>query len=296
MLFTDIEGSTRLLTRLGSAYADVLAVHRRILRAAFLEGGGTEMGTEGDSFFVVFESAAEGVAAAATGQQGLEAHRWPDGVTLRVRMGLHTGHAHTFDDTLVGLDVHLAARVSATAYGGQVVLSEATADRVTGMLPAGSSLVDLGRHLLKDIGDPQHLFQLVIPGLPETFPPLRSLGAPGSLPVAPTRLVGRDPESSTLSRLLSAGGTRLVTVTGPGGAGKTRLALAVAGALAPAYADGVHFVDLATTTEQSVAWTTIAETLGRAGDTRSAFSSIFTIGGCCSSSTTASSWRGPRRS
>jgi len=271
MLFTDIEGSTRLLNRLGgSAYADVLAGHRRILRAAFDRGGGREMGTEGDSFFVVFASAVEAVAAAAAGQGGLGSQPWRDGVTLRVRMGMHTGRPEAFEDNLVGLDVHLAARVSATAHGGQVVLSAPTATHVADRLPPGTSLLDLGTHRLKDIPEPQRLYQLSVPGLPDVFPPLRSLGAPGSLPSAPTPLVGRDEELSALTAILASGDARLVTLTGPGGAGKTRLSLAVADALSPTYPDGVHFVDLAAATEHAVAWTTIAETLGRTGEGREA--------------------------
>ena len=266
MLFSDIEGSTRLLNRLGPAYADVLSVQRRILRGAFDRAGGRELGTEGDSFFVVFGSAVDAVAAAADGQEGLDACSWPEGVKVRVRMGLHTGHPKPFENGMVGLDVHLAARVAATAYGGQVVLSGVTAEGVAGRLPPGTTLLGLGVHRLKDIPDPQPLWQLVITGLPSEFPPLRSLGAPGSLPAAPTPLVGRDPELAALAELLGPVGPRLVTLTGPGGTGKTRLSLAVAEEVAPGYPDGVHFVDLTTATEPEVAWSTIAETLGRAGD------------------------------
>lgn len=266
MLFTDIEGSTRLLNRLGPGYADVLTTHRRILRAAFVNAGGRELSTEGDSFFVVFGSATDAVTAGAKGQLGLEAGPWPDDVRLRVRMGLHTGHPEPFEDNLVGLDVHLAARISATAHGGQVVLSSTTADRVADRLPPGSSLLDLGAHRLKDITEPQRLWQLVVPGMSSDFPPLRSLGAPGSLPAAPTQLVGREEDLAALTALLSPGRHRLVTLTGPGGTGKTRLSLAVAEALAPAFPDGVYFVDLAAATEHSMAWTTLADTFGRSGE------------------------------
>lgn len=269
MLFTDIEGSTRLLNRLGAGYSDVLATHRRILRTAFASAGGRELGTEGDSFFVVFATAPEAVTAAAAGQLGLEVGPWPDDLHLRVRMGLHTGHPEPFEDNLVGLDVHLAARISATAHGGQVVLSSATAARVAEALPAGTSLVGLGVHRLKDITEPQQLSQLVVPGMPATFPPLRSLGAPGSLPASPTPLIGRQDDVATVSSLLSQNGPRIVTLTGPGGTGKTRLSLAVAEGLSASFPDGVHFVDLATSTEHSMAWTTLAEMLGRSGDSQS---------------------------
>jgi predicted ATPase/class 3 adenylate cyclase len=267
MLFTDIEGSTRLLNRLGPAYADVLATHRGILRTAFQSAGGRELGTEGDSFFVVFQSAAAGVGAAVVGQQGLEAHAWPEDMTLRVRMGLHTGHPEPFEDNLVGLDVHLAARISATAHGGQVVLSRATAEELGPALPDGTSLLDLGTHRLKDIEAPQRLFQLSVPGLPTVHPPLRTLGAPGGLPAAPTALVGRDAELAALTTLLSGRAPRLVSLTGPGGVGKTRLSLALAERVAADHPDGVHFVALAAASQEVVAWTTIAEALGRSGDT-----------------------------
>jgi predicted ATPase len=182
-------------------------------------------------------------------------------------MGLHTGHPEPFEDNLVGLDVHVAARVSATAHGGQVVLSRATVEELADRLPPGTSLLDLGVHRLKDIGDPQRLCQLVIPGLPSTFPPLRSLGAPGNLPTPPAPLVGRDAELAAVGALLTTGDRRLVTLTGFGGAGKTRLSIAVAQELAPSYPDGVHFVDLSAATDDAVAWRTLAETLGRSSDT-----------------------------
>ena len=182
MLSTDIEGSTRLLNRLGSGYADVLTTHRRILRTAFVNAGGRELSTEGDSFFVVFGSATDAVTAGANGQLGLEAGPWPDDVRLRVRMGLHTGHPEPFEDDLVGLDVHLAARVSATAHGGQVVLSNATSERVVDMLSPGASLLDLGVHHLKDITEPQRLSQLVMPGVPSASPRCAASAPPAACP------------------------------------------------------------------------------------------------------------------
>ncbi|WP_193315168.1 tetratricopeptide repeat protein [Nostocoides sp. F2B08] len=264
MLFSDIEGSTNLLNRLGPAYPVVLATHRRILRLAFERWRGREVGTEGDSFFVVFGSAADALAAAAEGQQALEAHRWPVGVRLRVRMGLHTGHPEPFEDNLVGLDVHLAARVSATAHGGQVVLTQATTVDTVGRLPPGTSLLHLGTHRLKDIVEPQHLCQLVVPGLPAAFPPLRSLGTSSTLPSAPGELVGRQEELALLSALLGTRDRRIVTLTGAGGSGKTRLAVAVAELLAVSV-DAVHFVDLSSATEDSAAWSSLGNAMGRAG-------------------------------
>jgi predicted ATPase/class 3 adenylate cyclase len=266
MLFSDIEGSTLLLNQLGPTYPDVLATHRRILRRAFDAEHGREVGTEGDSFFVVFDSAADAAEAAAEGQQALEGHEWPDGVAVRVRMGLHTGCPEAFEDNWVGLDVHVAARVCATAHGGQVVMSSATVDDLGDHLPPGATVVDLGPHRLKDIVEPQRLSQLVVPGLPATFPPLRSLGTPGNLPTSPAPLVGRDSQLADVTSLVTAGASRMVTLTGPGGAGKTRLSISAAERLAPSFLDGVHFVDLSAATDDSVAWRELAETLGRSGE------------------------------
>ena len=178
-------------------------------------------------------------------------------------MGLHTGHPEPFEDNLVGLDVHVAARVAATAHGGQVVLSSTTAQRVTRALPPGASSSTWGCTDSRTSTEPQRLCQLVVPGMPAAFPPLRSLGAPGSLPSAPTRSSAARTSWRLSSRCCRPARQRLVTLTGPGGTGKTRLSLAVAEELAPAFPDGVHFVDLATATEHSMAWTTLAETLGR---------------------------------
>ncbi len=218
MLFTDIEGSTTLLNRLGRGYAEVLAAHRDVLRTAFRRSGGRELGTEGDSFFVVFDEAEDGVAAAAEGQRALESHRWPEGVAVRVRMGLHTGHAEPFEDNLVGFDVHLAARISATAHGGQVVVSTTTADRAWGRLPEGTSLVSLGVHRLKDIPDPQHLWQLTVPGLPSRLSLAaqpRGAREPAHPADAAGRPGGRDGGAGVDCSPVTAPGW--CSLTGPGG-------------------------------------------------------------------------------
>jgi predicted ATPase/class 3 adenylate cyclase len=261
MLFSDIEGSTALLSRLGRAYADALDGQRQVLRSAWTAHGGIELGTEGDSFFVVFASAEAAVMAAAQGQQVLAAFDWPGGERVRVRMGIHTGSPAVHDGGYVGMDVHRAARIAGSAHGGQVVISDASAALVTGRLPGSVRLVDLGRHHLKDIAVAEHLFQLDIDGLQVDFAPLKSLGTSASLPQTRTALVGRDGELAELSSLLGLPGTRLITLTGPGGSGKTRLAIGLARGMVKSFPDGVYFVPLAAVTTSEVMWTSIAEVL-----------------------------------
>jgi class 3 adenylate cyclase len=261
MLFSDIEGSTRLLSRLGDVYARALDTQRAVLRAAWSAWGGTEMGTEGDSFFVVFATASDAVSAAVQVQRELAAQLWPAGERLRVRIGMHTGSPMVHAGGYVGMDVHRAARIAAAAHGGQVVISEATAHLLSHGLPDRVRLVDLGAHRLKDIAQPERLFQLTGPGLRSRFPPLKTLGAISSLPVPATALVGRRAELRELTRTLREPEVRLVTLTGTGGSGKTRLAVALAGQLAGSFADGVYFVELSSVDSGPVMWTTIAETL-----------------------------------
>jgi predicted ATPase/class 3 adenylate cyclase len=261
LLFSDIEGSTVLLSRLGAGYADAMDGQRQVLRKAWADHGGTELGTEGDSFMVVFPTAEGAVAAAAQAQRELAAFDWPGGEQVRVRMGIHTGTPTVHDGGYVGMDVHRAARIAGAAHGGQVVLSSATAELVAGCLPDQVDLRDLGRHQLKDIAHPEHLFQLVIEGLRSDFSPLKALGAASSLPRPATPLVGRDGELAELTALLGATEVRLVTLTGPGGSGKTRLAIAVAEKLVEQFPDGVYFVPLAAVTTAEVMWTSIGEAL-----------------------------------
>jgi predicted ATPase/class 3 adenylate cyclase len=251
MLFSDIEGSTVLLRRLGDRYGEALSAQRTLLRSAFSACGGQEMGTEGDSFFVVFASAGDAVRCCVAAQLALCGHDWPDGVAVRVRMGLHSGEPVRHEDGYVGLDVHRAARIAATAHGGQVVVSEATRQLVGSGLPAGVSLRDLGFYQLKDLETPERIYQLVAAGLPEQFPPLKSLGAGVAagmagvhgFPAALTSFVGRSGELDEVADLLAR--HRLVTVTGPGGVGKTRLAGEVARKMAGRFADGVWLAELA---------------------------------------------------
>jgi predicted ATPase/class 3 adenylate cyclase len=268
MLFSDIEGSTLLLGRLGTAYAEALAGHRKVLRTAWQTHHGTELGTEGDSFFVVFPTADEAVAAAIEAQRGLEAFPWPQGEHVRVRIGIHTGSPQVHEDDYVGMDVHRAARIAASAHGGEVVLSSVTADLARATLPEGVGLRDLGRHRLKDIPEAEHLFQLTIDGLESDFPALRTLGASSSLPVPGTVLVGREHAVSEVTALMREPGTRLLTLTGPGGSGKTRLAIAVARELVMAFPDGVYFVPLSGVTRSDMMWTSIGEVLDVPGRSR----------------------------
>jgi len=192
-LFSDIEGSTRLLQLLGARYADALAVHQELLRAAFAAHGGQEVDTQGDSFFIAFSTAGEALAAAADAQRALARHTWPDDAVVRVRMGVHTGAPVQASGRYVGLDVHRAARIAAAGHGGQVLLSQAARDLAESDLPAGAYPQDLGEHQLKDLQRPEHLYQLVLPDLPKSFPPLTSLDrARHNLPVQLTPLVGRE--------------------------------------------------------------------------------------------------------
>ena len=172
-VFTDIAGSTELLKRLGDRYAEALADHRRIVREAFRTRGGEELDTQGDAFFYCFPRARDAVAAAVAAQRSLEAHSWPDGATLRVRMSVHTGEPVKGEEGYVGIDVHRAARICSAGHGGQVLLSQTTAALVSGTLPEGVRQLDLGSIRLKDLDRPEQVVQLEIDGLQASFPPLR---------------------------------------------------------------------------------------------------------------------------
>ena len=263
-LFTDIEGSTRLELAIGTTrYSKIRERHRTILRDAFGASGGIEQGTEGDSFFVVFANARQGIAAAVAAQQAITAERWPLDSLVRVRMGVHTGEAEMVGGSLVGLDINRAARIAAVANGGQIVASDATRTLAAGSLPAGIMVRDLGLHRLRDLGAPQRLFQVDAEGLRSDFPPLRSIDAhPNNLPTQLTTLIGRDQEVTEAAALLAR--TRLLSFTGPGGTGKTRLSLEVAAATADAYPDGVWFVALESMRDPTMVASAIARTLGLA--------------------------------
>jgi predicted ATPase/class 3 adenylate cyclase len=259
-LFTDIEGSTRLLQELGDRYGNAQENHAAITRRALAETGGVEIRTEGDSFFVVFPSAPEALRAAVTVQRELAAPGRPEDVSLRVRMGLHTGEGVLGGDDYLGIDVNKAARIAAAANGGQVLISAATRALVEDTLVEGVTLRDLGQHRLKDLLHPERLSDLVIDGLPSDFPPPRTLEVPTNLPAELTSFVGREPELRSVGELL--GRVRLVTLTGPGGAGKTRLALRAAAELRDRFPDGVFLVELAAIDDPHVVPATIAAALG----------------------------------
>jgi predicted ATPase/class 3 adenylate cyclase len=249
-LFTDIAGSTLMLRALGEErYAQLLADHRRLLRAAFAAHGGVEVDTEGDAFMVAFPDAAGAVAAASEGRAALEERSIP------VRMGLHTGEPTSTGEGYVGLDVHRAARICASAHGGQIVLSATTRS----LLPGDAEVYDLGRHRLKDLGEPERIYQLG----DERFPPLRSLNST-NLPSQPGPLMGREQDVTRLVGLI--GDARLLTLTGAGGTGKTRLAIQVAAELVERFSDGVLWVPLASIGQPELVRPTIAAALGATGD------------------------------
>jgi predicted ATPase/class 3 adenylate cyclase/DNA-binding CsgD family transcriptional regulator len=261
-LFTDIEGSTAMVQRLGDAWAGVLADHHRLMRTALAAHGGEEVVSQGDGIFAVFASPQAGVDAAIQVQRALVSHPWPGGESVRVRMGIHSGEAVQTEAGLAGLEVHRAARIAAVAHGGQVVVSAVAAGLLAGSLPAGVGLTDLGLHQLKDVGR-ERIFQLQAEDLPAVFPPLRSLDnpkSPASLPAQVSRFIGREAELAEVRALL--GGSRLVTLTGAGGAGKTRLGLQVAEGLADGTGDGVWFADLAPLGDPDLVAVSVADVLG----------------------------------
>jgi predicted ATPase/class 3 adenylate cyclase len=262
LLFTDIEGSTALAERLGDRWPVLLAEHYRILRETFSAHGGLELGAEGDALFVAFTGAGAAAAAAAAAQRALASHGWPEDAGIRVRMGLHTGEPTPTADGYVGLDMHRAARVAAAAHGAQVLLSQTTRDLLPESLD-GLTFRDLGEHRLKDLSGPQRLHQLCIEGLAADFPPPRTIeGRATNLPAQPTPLVGRSRELEAVRELLLGEGTRMVTLTGPGGTGKTRLALQVAADLVDEFPDGVYGVMLAPIADPDVVPLELARVLG----------------------------------
>ena len=269
-LFTDVEGSTRLLRAVGSAYAELLAAHNEMIRRAVDAHGGTEVRTEGDAFFCVFTSAADAIAAALEAQRALCAHRWPAGAEVSVRMGLHTGDVEPGSDDYIGLAVHRAARVVDAGHGKQILVSDATALVAAERLPPGASLRALGAYRLKDFPAPSELHQLCHPELPSEFPALRTLPAAAhNVPAQTTRFVNRRSEVGELEALIAD--NRLVSILGPGGVGKTRLAAELVLGVVSQFPDGVWLVELASLRSGDAVGPEVATTLGvRAEAQRSA--------------------------
>jgi len=253
MLFTDIEGSSDSVRALGAdRWESVLERHTGIIREALDKHSGYLVRSEGDSIFAVFASPSEAVASAAEMQRRLHETAWPHQASVRVRMGLHTGEARPASAAsgvdYVGFEVSRAARIAAAAHGAQVLVSETTESLVRDLLAPGLVLQDLGEHRFKDLVRPQRIFQLLMDGLPERFPPLRSLDStPNNLPTQTTSFVGRERELASAADRLST--TRLLTLTGPGGSGKTRLAVHLAADLLDRYSDGVWLVELGPVTD-----------------------------------------------
>src|SRR5204862_4817591 len=253
LLFSDIEGSTRLLQELGrDRYTEALRRHRRLLRSAFERHQGYEVDYEGDAFFVAFSSAAQAVAAAAEAQRALAEAAWPDEKPIRVRIGIHTGEPGLDPPKYVGIDVHKAARIMSAGHGGQTLLSRET----RALLDERPVLRELGEHRLKDFEEPVWLYQLGEEG----FPPLKTISNT-NLPRPAGSFIGREKDVAELVSLVR-GGARLITLTGPGGSGKTRLAIEAAAELVPELRSGVFWVSLAALRDRTLVTATIAQTLG----------------------------------
>ena len=276
-LRTDVEGSMALTRALGGAWDDINAAHLELIGGAIRAHGGTAVRTEGDALFAVFPEAGVAAAAAVEAQRALADHPWPDGARIRVRMGLHSGEAHLAGDDYGGFEVNRAARVAAVGHGGQIVISGPTYELIADALPAGVEARDLGRYVLKDVPRPERLYQLDVTGLATAFPPLRAgRTTTGNLSPRLTTFVGRDREAAELAALLEA--SRLVTITGPGGIGKSSLAVEVARSVEDDFPDGAWFVPLATVEEPDAVAPLVARTIGLYdGTVRSAIEALPTF-------------------
>jgi predicted ATPase/class 3 adenylate cyclase len=264
-LFTDVEGSTRLWEQNPEAMRSALARHDVIVRSAIADSDGEVVKSTGDGLMAVFALPAAALSAGIAAQRGLLDEPWPDGCAIRVRIGIHTGEAESRGGDFFGPAVNRTARIMAAGHGGQIVLSGSTAALVTGQLPDTVTLRDLGEHRLKDLGRPERLFQLARPDLPAEFPPLSTLDVrPNNLPTQMSAFVGRDAELSVIRERLDDPDVRLVTLTGPGGTGKTRLALRAAADQIDRFNDGVFFVDLITATDNDTVLALVATAVGLA--------------------------------
>jgi predicted ATPase/DNA-binding SARP family transcriptional activator len=259
-VFTDIEGSTALFERLGDRYLPILEDHRRIIRDAIRREGGAEVRVEGDGFFLAFSDAAAAVRACVAAQAALQSFAWPAGNEPKVRMGMHCGVAQPMAGDYIALAVHQAARVAAAAHGGQVLLSSAAKAAASAAFDDTVIVTDVGVHQLRDFAEPQHLFQVAVPGLPSSFPPLRTLSILShNLPMLRTSFVGRHEDRSEVARQVLDNG--IVTIAGPGGVGKTRLAIEVASSVVDRFPDGVWLVELAPLTDGAQVVPSIAAVL-----------------------------------
>ncbi len=260
-VMTDIEGSTRLFRTLGDTYVALLGRHFSLLRNAFGGHGGVEVGTEGDAILAAFPDAAEAVAACLDAQLAMVRHDWPPGGELRVRIGVHTGEAQPVDGNYVAIAVHQVARISSGAHGGQVLVSAETVNELTGRLPAAATVRGLGSFQLRGFSTPARLFQLEHPDLESDFPPLRAIGVvTHNLPFLRTSFIGRDEDRSGLARVLPTAG--VVTVVGPGGVGKTRLAVQVGLDVMDGFADGARIADLEAVRDQASLARAVASAVG----------------------------------
>ncbi|HET9346077.1 MAG TPA: adenylate/guanylate cyclase domain-containing protein [Candidatus Limnocylindrales bacterium] len=262
-LFTDVEGSTRLWEQSPDSMRSALARHEVILRSAIAGSGGDVVKTTGDGLMAVFGAPDGAVAAAVAAQRSLLAEAWPSGCSIHVRVGIHTGEAESRGGDFFGPAVNRTARIMSAGHGGQVLLSDATAAVVRGALTQGAALRDLGEHRLKDLGRPQRLFQVTHPALPAEFAPLQTLDLrPNNLPTETSVFVGREAEIQAIRARLDDKDVRLVTLTGPGGSGKTRLAIRAAADQIDRVTDGVYFVELLTATDSDAVLALVATALG----------------------------------
>jgi class 3 adenylate cyclase len=261
-LFTDIEGSTRLLEARPEAYRRNLARHDAIVRQAVASHGGVIVQARGDGFCAAFASPTEAARAALDGQLALRDEPWVEVGQVQVRMGLHTGEVELHGDEYFGVPLHRCSRLMDSAHGGQVPLSAVTAALIGETLPSGAWLKDLGEHRLRDLVRTDRVYQLVGPDLLADFPPLRTLTAiPNNLPMQATAFIGREQQLQAVRTSLQRSDARLVTLTGPGGTGKTRLALQAAADLLDSFPDGVFFVALASVTDPDLVASAIAQAL-----------------------------------